>query len=138
MYGFDAVVIPSRSGPTRPGAGVTLPMIKRIEGRMLLIAAALVLVACDSPREETPPTPAAPASVDNELEPADDSLRPGAQLVNRQGELWGTVLEVSDAHRFENGVVEPGVLVDYGPRMGDSPVPPQWLPRRSAERFTIK
>jgi hypothetical protein len=65
-------------------------------------------------------------------------IRVGARLYTAQGELWGTILEVEGAHRFPNGVVEPGVRVDYGPRMGDPPVPPQWLPRRSAERFTVR
>lgn len=63
-------------------------------------------------------------------------IRGGSKLYNN-GELWGTVVEVSDAHTFEDGTTEPGVLVDYGSRMPES-VPPQWLPLRSAERFDIR
>jgi hypothetical protein len=66
------------------------------------------------------------------------SLKVGSKLYDQNGELWGTVVEVSDAHTFENGAVEPGVKVDYGPRMGNPPVPPQWLPSRSAEKFDVK
>ncbi len=69
--------------------------------------------------------------------PEKQSLPVGSKLYSH-GELWGTVVGKSDAHTFENGVVEPGVLVDYGPRMGNPPVPPQWLPRRSAERFSVR
>jgi hypothetical protein len=65
-------------------------------------------------------------------------LRIGAKLISQNGEVWGTVVEMSDSHRFDDGTVEAGVLVDYGPRMGDPPVPPQWLPKRSALRFTIQ
>ena len=66
------------------------------------------------------------------------SVYTGAKLYSQNGELWGTVVEVSDAHTFENGVTEPGVKVEHGPRMGNLPVAPQWLPRRSDERFDIK
>jgi hypothetical protein len=65
-------------------------------------------------------------------------LRVGAKLYDMNGELWGTVVEMSDAHTFPNGVTEPGVKVDYGARMGNPPVPPQWLPQRSAERFRVE
>jgi hypothetical protein len=62
----------------------------------------------------------------------------GSKLYDRNNELWGTVIDIREAHKFPNGVTEPGVLVDYGPCMGNPPVPPQWLPTRSAARFTVK
>jgi hypothetical protein len=65
-------------------------------------------------------------------------IRVGAKLYDANGQFWATVVGIKDSHVFPNGIVEPAVLVDYGPRMGDPPVPPQWFPRRSAERFTIK
>lgn len=74
-------------------------------------------------------------SVDSSLSA---NIQVGSRLYSQDGELWGTVVAVSDAHTFENGATEPGVQVDYGPRMGNPPVAPQWLPQRSAERFTVK
>lgn len=100
----------------------------------------ITLSACDSPETAPPertavveaPAPDAPAPTNS------NSIRIGAKLYDQRGELWGTIVEVRDAFTFPNGVTEPGVKVDYGPRMGDSPVEPQWLPRRSAERFRIE
>jgi len=65
------------------------------------------------------------------------TLRIGSKLYAPDGTLWGTVVQTEAAHTFPNGDTEAGVLVDYGPRMGE-PFPPQWLPRRSAERFRIE
>jgi hypothetical protein len=52
----------------------------------------------------------------------------------QNGELWGTIVEVSGSHTFDNGAVEPGVKVEYGPDMGE----PQWLPLRSARKFDVE
>lgn len=46
---------------------------------------------------------------------------------------YGTIVSLEDAHQFENGDIEPGALVDYGPRIPNTP--PQWLPQRSAAKF---
>lgn len=46
---------------------------------------------------------------------------------------YGTIIALEDAHTFENGAVEPGALVDYGPRIPNTPK--QWLPQRSAVKF---
>ena len=69
---------------------------------------------------------------------AGDTLRIGSRLYDRDGELWGTVVEIALLHRFPNGVTEGGVLVDRAPRTGNQRVPPQWVSRREAERFTRK
>jgi hypothetical protein len=107
---------------------------------LLLSGAVVALSACDTP--EAPPSDDAPIAESPATpvqEPASDSgIRVGAKLYDQQGELWGTIVEVQDAYTFPNGVTEPAVRVDYGPRMGDSPVSPQWLPRRSAERFRVE
>lgn len=107
---------------------------------LLLSGAVVALSACDPP--ESPPSGDAPIAESRTTpvqEPARDSgIRVGAKLYDQQGEFWGTIVEVEDAHTFPNGVTEPAVKVDYGPRMGDSPVSPQWLPRRSAERFRVE
>ena len=78
-----------------------------------------------------------PQPVQTAGENAVPQLRVGSKLFAPDGTLWGTVVQMADAHRFPNGDTEAGVLVDYGPRMGE-PYPPQWLPRRSAERFRIE
>ncbi|HEU4558176.1 MAG TPA: hypothetical protein VFS20_10015 [Longimicrobium sp.] len=65
-----------------------------------------------------------------------DTLRIGSRLYDADGELWGTVVGMEFLHRFPNGVIEAGVLVDHGPRAGKPRLPPQWVSRRSAERFT--
>jgi hypothetical protein len=62
----------------------------------------------------------------------------GAKLYDTNGQIWGTVVDSSASHTFENGVTEPGVQVDYGPRMGNPPVPPVWIPARSAQRYKIE
>jgi hypothetical protein len=46
------------------------------------------------------------------------------------GTEYGTVVAVEEAHKFEDGTIEPGVLVDYSPRI---PGEKNWLPTRSAE-----
>lgn len=95
-----------------------------------LLSGCLMLSGCGSAGEESQTSSSGSSG--------GSSVQVGSKLYDQNGELWGTVVSVSDAHTFENGVTEPGVQVDYGPRMGNPPVPPQWLPRRSAERFTIK
>lgn len=65
-----------------------------------------------------------------------DTLRIGSRLYDADGELWGTVVGMEFLHRFPNGVIEAGVLVDHGSRAGKPRLPPQWVSRRSAERFT--
>jgi hypothetical protein len=70
--------------------------------------------------------------------PPAPAVRVGAKLYDSGGQLWGTVVAVVPKHRFPNGRVEPGMQVDYGPRMNDSPVPPQWLPQRAADRFRVE
>jgi hypothetical protein len=54
-------------------------------------------------------------------------LSVGQKLYRPDGSLFGTITALEDAHQFENGAVEPGALVDYGPPMGAA-----WLPQRSA------
>ena len=48
------------------------------------------------------------------------------------GTQYGTVVAADEAHQFPDGTVEPGVLVDYGPRI---PGQQNWLPTRSAEKM---
>lgn len=67
---------------------------------------------------------------------AGDTLRIGSKLYDRDGKLWGTVVEIALLHRFPNGMTEGGVLVERAPRAGNARVPPQWVSRREAERFT--
>jgi len=55
------------------------------------------------------------------------SLSVGQKLYRPDGSLFGTIVQLESAHQFENGAVEPGALVDYGPPMGTA-----WLPQRSA------
>lgn len=62
---------------------------------------------------------------------SNEKLYVGQKLRQADGSDFGTIVKLSDSHRFENGDVEPGALVDYGPRMSNPPVPPQWLPQRS-------
>jgi hypothetical protein len=107
---------------------------------LTLSGAVIIFSACDSP-ETAPPERTAVAEAPAEGVPGStnsNGIRVGAKLYDQRGELWGTIVEVRDAFAFPNGVTEPAVKVDYGPRMGDSPVEPQWLPRRSAERFRIE
>lgn len=54
----------------------------------------------------------------------------GDKLYMSDGTVFGTVVAVEESHQFENGTVEPGVLVDYSPRIPDQQ---NWLPMRSAE-----
>ena len=54
----------------------------------------------------------------------------GQKLYMSDGTEYGTVVAVEDAHQFTDGTVEPGVLVDYGPRI---PGEKNWLPTRSAQ-----
>ncbi len=54
----------------------------------------------------------------------------GDKLYMSDGSIFGTVVAVEESHQFENGTVEPGVLVDYSPRIPDQQ---NWLPMRSAE-----
>ena len=56
----------------------------------------------------------------------------GQTLFMSDGSQFGTVVEVSDSHQFENGISEPGVLVDYSPRINGVQA---WLPTRSAEKM---
>jgi hypothetical protein len=108
--------------------------------RCFRLPLAILLSACDS--SDTAPSnnpPAAePHTAPDASPPSAPGIRVGAELYDQRGELWGTIVEMRDAYTFPNGVTEPAVRVDYGPRMGDPPVPPQWLPRRSAERFRIE
>ena len=53
----------------------------------------------------------------------------GQTLTMSDGTQYGTVVAAEEAHQFPNGAVEPGVLVDYGPRI---PGQQNWLPTRSA------
>ena len=53
----------------------------------------------------------------------------GQTLYMSDGTQYGTVVAADEAHQFPNGAVEPGVLVDYGPRI---PGQQNWLPTRSA------
>ena len=53
----------------------------------------------------------------------------GQTLYMSDGTQYGTVVAAVEAHQFPNGAVEPGVLVDYGPRI---PGQQNWLPTRSA------
>lgn len=110
---------------------------------LTLSGAVVAPSACDSretaPPERTAVAEAPAADVLGTLETTNSNgIRVGAKLYDQRGELWGTIIEVRDAFTFPNGVTEPAVKVDYGPRMGDSPVEPQWLPRRSAERFRVE
>lgn len=59
-----------------------------------------------------------------------DSLSIGQKLYMTDGTEYGTVVAVEEAHKFEDGTIEPGVLVDYSPRI---PSEKNWLPTRSAE-----
>jgi hypothetical protein len=102
-----------------------------------------VMGACNASGDADRAIPKAPAaepltSGTGEPQKSPGGIRVGAKLYSPDGELWGTVVGIEDPHTFPNGVTEAGVLVDYGARMGNPPVPPQWLPRRSAERFTVK
>ena len=56
----------------------------------------------------------------------------GQTLTMSDGTQYGTVVAGVGAHQFPNGAVEPGVLVDYGPRI---PGQQNWLPTRSAEKM---
>ena len=57
------------------------------------------------------------------------SVSVGQKLYMSDGSVFGTVVAVEAAHQFENGAVEPGVLVDYSPRINQQ----AWLPTRSAQ-----
>ncbi len=96
---------------------------------VLLLAALMGFMALVQAMRGPSPRPAPPPAV---------VLAPGVQLIDRDGQVWGVVKQVSDRHIFPNGKVEPGILVDYGPRMGNTPVPPQWWARRAADNFTLR
>ncbi len=55
---------------------------------------------------------------------------PRQTLTMSDGTQYGTVVAEVEAHQFPDGTVEPGVLVDYGPRI---PGQQNWLPTRSAQ-----
>lgn len=57
----------------------------------------------------------------------------GQKLYMSDGTEYGTVVSVEEAHQFPDGTVEPGVLVDFSPRI---PGEKSWLPTRSAEKMT--
>lgn len=57
------------------------------------------------------------------------SVSVGQKLTMSDGSVYGTVVSSEEAHQFPNGDVEPGVLVDFSPRI---PGVSNWLPTRSA------
>jgi hypothetical protein len=61
------------------------------------------------------------------------TLSGGQKLYRPDGQEFGTIVGGSQAHQFPNGDVEPGVMVDYGPRIPGTP--PQWIPARSAAKM---
>ncbi len=83
----------------------------------------LLLAGCGSSGSSTEPSPASSGS----------TLSVGQKLYTSDGAEFGTIVSLEDSHQFENGAVEPGALVDYGPRIPGTP--PQWLPQRSALRM---
>ena len=62
-----------------------------------------------------------------------DGIAVGSQLYMSDGSEFGTVVAIEESHRFPDGTVEPGVQVDYGSRIPNTPS--QWLPTRSAQRM---
>lgn len=64
--------------------------------------------------------------------PDSPGLPVGQKLYMSDGSQYGTVVAVEEAHRFENGVVEPAALVDFSPRI---PGQQSWLPLRSAQKM---
>lgn len=65
--------------------------------------------------------------------PPNYDLHVGQKLYMEDGSDFGTIVGLADSHKFENGAVEPGALVDCGPRIPNTP--PQWLPQRSAAKY---
>ncbi|MBW3636571.1 MAG: hypothetical protein KY445_08925 [Armatimonadetes bacterium] len=66
------------------------------------------------------------------------SLRVGQKLKRPNGVEWGTIVELSDSHTFENGETKPGALVDpTEPAERDGQTlqyPQQWVSQESLER----
>lgn len=58
-------------------------------------------------------------------------LAVGQKLYLNDGTEFGTIVQLENHHRFENGDVEPGALVDYRPRIDDV----AWIPQRSVKKM---